>query len=145
MKKKFIVDLSDSELKYLIDIISTGKNSAKKILHSNILIKADLRNNWQDKEISKTFETTIGTVQRIRKRLVEEGLEEALNRKKHIRTRPRKFDGEQEAYLVAQACSPAPEGYSRWTLTLLQERIIELNIFESVSRETIRQTLKKMK
>lgn len=143
--KKYIVDLEVNELEYLINIISNGKNSAKKILHANILVKADLRSNWTDVKISNAFETSIGTAQRTRQRFVEEGLEEALSRKKPIRSRSRKFDGEKEAYLVAQACSPAPEGYSRWTLSLLKDRLISLNIVESVSRETIRQTLKKMK
>ena len=72
-------------------------------------------------------------------------MEEAVNRRKHIRRKARKFDGEKEAHLIAQACSEAPAGYSRWTLSLLKDKLIELNIVESVSRETIRQTLKKMK
>jgi transposase len=143
--KKYIVDLENNELEYLINIISNGKNSAKKILHANILIKADIRNNWTDETISHAFETSIGTVQRTRQRFVEEGLEEAVNRRKPVRSKSRKFDGDKEAYLIAQACSPAPEGYCRWTLSLLKDKLIELNIVESVSRETIRQTLKKMK
>ena len=98
---------------------------------------------WQDSQISEAFGISARTVERIRERLVQEGLESALNRAKPIRVKSRVIDGEKEAHLVALACADAPDGRSRWTLRLLGQHRVELGHVESVSHETIRQTLKK--
>lgn len=146
MKKKYIVRLTEDERKYLDDIIHKGKASAHKRLHAHILLKADISESgdkWQDGQISKAFDISTRTVERVRERLVEEGLESALNRAKREPARRRVIDGEKEAHLIALACGDAPEGYSRWTLRLLGEKMVELGHVESVSHETIRQALKK--
>ena len=125
-----------------------GKVSAIKRRHAEILLKADedrKGKSWKDSKISEAFEMRIVTVERIRKRFVEEGFEAALNGKSRNREKFRKFDGEKEAQLIAVACTKAPEGRNRWTLNLLADKMIELNIFESISKETIRTTLKKTK
>ncbi|SDI21987.1 helix-turn-helix domain-containing protein, partial [Nitrosomonas sp. Nm132] len=114
--------------------------------HAQILLKADenaLGESWQDSQISKAFGISTRTVERVRTRLVEEGLESALERAKPNRVRGRVIDGEIEAHLVALVCSDAPEGHSRWTLRLLGQRMVALGYVDSVSHETIRQTLKK--
>ena len=146
MKKKYIVRLTEDERKYLDDIIHKGKASAHKRLHAQILLKADISesgNKWQDGQISKAFDISTRTVERVRERLVEEGLESALNRAKREPARSRVINGEKEAHLIALACGDPPEGYSRWTLRLLGEQMVELGHVESVSHETIRQALKK--
>ena len=146
MKKKYIVRLTEDERKYLDDIIHKGKASAHKRLHAQILLKADISesgNKWQDGQISKAFDISTRTVERVRERLVEEGLESALNRAKREPARSRVINGEKEAHLIALACGEPPEGYSRWTLRLLGEQMVELGHVESVSHETIRQALKK--
>src|SRR5690606_26923863 len=97
-----------------------------------------------DQEIAKGLGINESTVRRIRKRFVEEGLEEAISRKKHSRTRPRKITGEEEAHLIAICCSSPPEGRNRWTLKLLAGRLVEMSVVESISPATVGRTLKKM-
>ena len=97
----------------------------------------------KDKEIAKVLGTSLRSIERVRKRFVEEGLERAVNPKPQKRYRSKNLDGAGEAFLVATACSQAPEGRVDWTLRLLSERLVECNITESISHETIRQTLKK--
>lgn len=146
MVKKYIVQLTEEERTELNDLVHKGKAAAHKRLHAEILLKAyisDLGNQWQDKQISQAFGISIRTVERVRERLVKEGLESALNRATPNRTKSRLINGENEAYLIALACSDAPEGYGRWTLRLLGQHMIELGYVNSVSHETIRQTLKK--
>lgn len=146
MTKKYIVRLMADERTYLHDLIHKGKVAAYKRLHAEILLKADiseLGEQWQDTLISEAFGVSTRTVERVRERFVQEGLEAALNRAKPSRARNRVIDGENEAHLIALACGDAPTGRSRWTLRLLGQRMVELGYVESVSHETVRQTLKK--
>ena len=138
--------LTEDERTYLESLIHTGKVAAHKRLHAEILLKADiseLGEKWLDKQIGEAFGITTRTVERIRERLVQEGLEPALNRASSTRVRERKIDGENEAHLVALMCGNAPEGRSCWTLRLLGQSMVELGYVENISHETIRQTLKK--
>lgn len=138
--------LTEDERTYLEGLIHKGKVAAHKRLHAEILLKADiseLGERWQDKQIGETFGISTRTVERVRERLVQEGLESALNRAVPTRARKRKIDGENEAHLVALMCGDAPDGRSRWTLRLLGQRMVELGYVESVAHETIRQALKK--
>jgi Homeodomain-like domain len=147
LAKKYIVRLTEDERTYLESLIHTGKVAAHKRLHAEILLKAyisELGEKWLDKQIGEAFGITTRTVERIRARLVQEGLESALNRASSTRVRERKIDGENEAHLVALMCGNAPEGRSRWTLRLLGQSRVELGYVENISHETIRQTLKKM-
>lgn len=145
--KKYIVELSDKERCYLQRIIKTGKAAARKIQHAHILLAADSGPKgpaWIDKKIAQAFSVGHATVERIRKRLVEHGLEDALTRRRSPSgPRRRKLDGDAEARLTALACSKAPEGKSRWTVRLLTDKLVELQIVDSIGRETVRTTLKK--
>lgn len=146
MKKKYIVRLTQEERKNLLALMSKGKTSARKLAHARILLEADVSQGGRpktDKEIAAMFHVDSKSVKKIRQRLVEEGLEEALTRKKHARTRPPKLDGESEAHLVALCCSEAPKGRQRWTMQLLADKLVELNIVDTVSPATICRTLKK--
>jgi len=142
MNKKYIVDLQQEERQDLSRIIRSGKHSARKIRWAHALLKAD--NGWKDQQISEALDISLPTVQRIRQRFVEEGLEIALGAHSHM-PRPylQRLDGEQEAKLIALACSQAPEGYTRWSLRLLAEKVVELEIVERVSYQTVRRVLKK--
>ena len=144
--KKYKVILSDEERMLLKSLISTGKAAARKLAHARILLacaESDAGRGASDTEVAKTVHVSRPTAERVRKAFVEEGLERALNHKRPRQTRPSVFDGESEAQLIALACSPAPEGRSRWTMRLLADRLVELEVFETVSHETVRQTLKK--
>ncbi len=146
MPKKYIVRLSADERKELKALVNKGKAAAYKRLHAQVLLKADISKNglrWTDKKISEAFDIGLRTVERIRQRLVEGGLESAINRAKQERTKSRKLDGDQEAYLIALSCGEPPEGRARWTLRLLANRLVELDYVEGISHETIRQVLKK--
>ena len=147
LAKEYIVRLSEEERTDLESLIHKGKVAAHKRHHAEILLKADISElgaKWLDSQISEAFGILTRTVERVRERLVQEGLEAALNRAKPIRVKSRVIDGEKEAHLLALACSDAPDGRSRWTLRLLGQQMVELGHVESVSHETIRQTLKKM-
>ena len=127
-------------------MIHKGKVAAHKRPHAETLLKAnisELGTKWTDSQISEAFGISTRTVERVRERLVQGGIESALNRAKPIRVNSRVIDGEKGAHLLALACSDAPDGRSRWTLRLLGPRMVELGHVESVSHETIRQTLKK--
>jgi len=144
--KKYRVRLTDVERDYLKQLISKGKVSARKLTHAHILIHADesvATGGLNDVDIAKAAHSSRLTVERVRKRCVEEGLESALTPKVQARRRAKKLDGEGEAFLIATACSAAPEGYADWTLKLLAERLIECEIVDSISGETVRKTLKK--
>jgi len=143
--KKYRVKLTEEERKCLKLLISKGKASARKIIHANVLLHADetVTGSLKDTAIAEAIHISLLTVERVRKRFVEEGLESALNPKVQKRRRAKKLDGEAEAFLVATACSPAPEGYNDWTLKLLAERLVECEIVDSISGETVRKTLKK--
>ena len=146
MAKKYIVRLSEDERTELKNLVRIGKVAAHKRLHAEILLIADvsdLGDQWQDQAISNAFGISTRPVERVRERLVKEGLEAALNRAKSNRVKSRVIDGENEAHLIALACGDAPDGRSRWTLRLLGQQMVKLGYVESVSHETIRQTLKK--
>lgn len=146
LAKKYIVRLTEDERTYLDDLIHKGKVAAHKRLHAEILLKADIGDSgekWPDSEISEAFGVSVRTVERVRKCLVQQGLDSALNRAKPIRVRSRVIDGDNEAHLIALACGDAPDGRSSWTLRLLGQHMVELGYVASVSHETIRQTLKK--
>lgn len=144
--KKFGVKLTEEERDYLTQLISQGKIAARKLTHAQILLHADEASetgSLKDREIAKAVHSSRLTVERVRKRFVEEGLDCALNPKVQKRRRPKKLDGEAEAFLIATACSTAPEGRSDWTLQLLSNRLVECEIVDSISGECVRQTLKK--
>lgn len=146
MKKKYIVTLTQAERQQLSDMIAAGKGAARRLAHARILLKADQSPDGPgllDDAIAEAVEVSRPTVERVRKLFVEEGLQTALNRRLPRRTYLRKLDGEQEARLIAEACSAPPEGNVRWTLRLLADRLVELEIVDSVSHETVRQVLKK--
>ena len=146
MAKKYIVRLSSEERIELETIVSKGKVAAHKRLHAQVLLKADISEAgpcWTDAQISDAFDITVQTVENIRQRLVQKGLDAAIKRAKRSGTRLTKLDGEQEAYLVALTCSDPPEGRARWSLRLLADQMVELNYVDEISHETLRQTLKK--
>jgi hypothetical protein len=144
--KKYRVKLTTDERDYLTQLLSKGKASARKITHAQILLHADEsapEGSLKDDDISKAVLISRLTVERVRKRFVEESLESALNPKVQTRRRAHKLDGSAEAFLVATACSSSPEGYSNWTLQLLADKLVECEIVDSISGETVRKTLKK--
>ncbi len=142
MTKKYIVTLMEEERMSLKSMLSFGKHSTRKLTRARILLKAD--ENWTDERIQEALDVSIPTIERVRQRFVEEGLKAALNRRAPNRQYERKLDGQAEAHLIAVACSPPPEGRTRWTLHMLAEKLIVLQEIEisSVSHETIRQVLK---
>jgi len=145
-KKKYIVTLTAEERGFLRDLISKGKAAAFKQRHARILLKTDQGpqgDGWTDEKIEQALEVNASTVERLRRRFVEEGLEAALQRKEQKNRRAKKIDGEAEAQLVAIACSKPPEGRKSWTLKLLTDQLVSLEIVDSVSLETVRKTLKK--
>lgn len=144
MPKKYIVRLSEEERADLEKLISSGSNAARKLNHARILLKANVDgSHWTDEQIKEALDTSISTIERVREAFVEEGLEAALNQKRPRKAKEGKLDGEQEAHLIALACSPSPEGRKRWTLRLLADKMVALEYVDSLSYETVRQTLKK--
>lgn len=146
VRKKYIVSLTPEEREGLEHLTTTGKVAAYKMNHARILLKADTNQEdggWTDEAISQALDISVATIERVRQRFVETSLDSALSRQVQQQRKPRRLDGEQEAHLVAITCSKAPEGHARWSLRLLAERMVELEYVESVSHETIRQTLKK--
>jgi hypothetical protein len=145
MKKKYIVRLSDEERQRLQLIVKTLSGSPGKVKRANILLKADVDgSNWTDQQIAVAFNCRTKTVENVRQRLIDHGLEQTLNGKPaEMPQRMKCLDGEQEAKLIALRLSPPPKGYHRWTLRLLAEQVVVLEIVESISHETVRQTLKK--
>jgi transposase len=146
MNKKFIVRLTDGEREQLAVLVGRGKGDARKMTRARILLKADagdLGPGWTDEQIATAFDVSPLTIHRVRQRFVERGLDATLTRRTQARRRPRKFDGDLEAKLIALACSQPPAGRRRWTLRMLADQLVELGCFGGVSHETIRQTLKK--
>jgi hypothetical protein len=145
--KKYIVTLTTEERQDLLDLIASGKGAAKKLAHARILLKADSSpggSAWADGPIAQAVEVSIATVERVRQRFVEQGLEAALVRKPQERpSRELTLDGRAEAHLIALACSPPPEGRAVWTMKLLADKLVELEVVAAVSDETVRRTLKK--
>lgn len=144
--KKYRVKLTEDERNELIGLKSRGKIAARKLNHIQMLLLADEASEsggWKDADIAQATSVSPMSVERVRKRFVEQGLESAINPKVSKRVYSRKLDGEAEAFLVSTACSSAPKGYSDWTMQLLADRLIECNIVDSISSECVRQTLKK--
>jgi transposase len=145
--KKYVVRLSAEERDRLNELIRKGKRSAQLLTKARILLKADVSDageGWSDSRIAAALDTSIATVERTRRQLVEEGFEAVLARKYNSNSaRPRIFDGAAEAKLIALTRSPAPEGFARWSLRLLEEKVVELHIVERASDNTIGRTLKK--
>ena len=145
MLKTYIVRLSQEERQYLQNLVSTGKTAAYKIKHANILLNIDVNGQgWTDEKAAAAFSCHRNTVANLRERLVKEGIEPALNRKPS-KTPPRQtiIDGEVEAKLIALRCGEPPAGQARWTLRLLADIAVELEIVPAISHETVRQVLKK--
>jgi transposase len=145
--KKYVVRLSAEEREQLGALIRKGKSSAQRLMKARILLKADVSEDgegWSDSQIVEALETSATTVYRTRQQLVEEGLEAVLSRKKPSRPSVLPiFDGEKEAKLIALACSEPPKGRSRWTLRMLENKVVELDIVERASDSTIGRVLKK--
>lgn len=144
--KKYRVRLSEEEQEELKGLVSRGRAAAYRQTHARILLLADEAQDggeMKDEEIARVLKVGSATVERVRRRCVEEGVEAALGRRQQVNRRPRKLDGAGEARLVAMACSQPPEGRAGWTLQLLADRLVECEIVESISTETVRQTLKK--
>ena len=145
--KKYVVNLSADERKQLEDFVHKGKRSALLLTKARILLKADTSEageGWRNVRIAKALDTSLTTILRTRRQLVEEGFEAVLTRKYNPNSaRPRIFDGAAEAKLIALACGPAPAGYAKWSLRLLEEKVVELNIVGTASDNTFGRTLKK--
>jgi transposase len=141
---KYVVRLTEDERQSLQGLLSQKRVGADRALRARILLKADLDGDaWPDSEIADAFDVGLSTIHRLRQRVVEDGLEAGLSRRPMSVRRATKLDGQQEARLIAIACSPAPEGRARWTLRLLADKLVELEVVDSIGRETVRQTLKK--
>lgn len=146
MAKLYRVTLTQAERQDLQELISRGKGAARKLAHARILLQADESNRGPgrtDEQIAEALETTTRTIERLRERFVEQGLEAALVPSRSKRIYTRKLDGKQEAKLIALACSKPPAGKRRWTLRLLAEQMVVLTVVDELSHETVRQTLKK--
>ena len=145
MNKRYVVRLCAQEREQLKALVSKGKAAAYKIKHAHILLAADANGPaWTDCRIAEAFSVHEKTVRNVRERLVTQGLEGALNRKqRQAPPREKILDGAKEARLIALACSQAPPGRSRWTLRLLADKLVELEVVDSISYETVRRTLKK--
>ncbi len=145
--KKYLVNLSREERDTLTKTITSGRGPARMFTRARILLKADQGDhgpNWSDEKISDALDVTVQTIERIRKQFVEEGFDAVLSRRQYTQKVSRKkIDGNVEAHLIALSCSKPPQGYVRWTLRLLADKIVELGYVESISHEAIRQTLKK--
>jgi hypothetical protein len=144
MLKKYIVRLSNPERETLKGVTKKPGVAAQRARRARILLKADVEGpGWTDARIAEAFDCRTQTVENIRESLVTEGFEIALNGKPKSRVRGKVLDGEQEAKIIALRLGPPPQGFSNWTLRLLAERAVALEIVESVSYETVRRTLKK--
>lgn len=145
MNKKYIVRLSDEEREQLKAVVKKLKGSSQKVRRAQILLKADADGaGWTDLRIAEAFSCRVQTIENLRKRLVTEGFEIALNGKPRSRApRENLLDGKQEAKVIALRLGKPPEGFANWSLRLLADHVIELGIVDSISHETVRQTLKK--
>ena len=144
MPKKYVVRLTDAEREILSGLLKRQRVAAQKVRRARILLKADADGpNWTDAKIAEAFDCSTRSVEGLRERLVTEGFEVALYGKPKSRVRGKVLDGEQEAKVIALRLGPPPKGFANWTLRLLAERAVALEIVESVSHETVRRTLKK--
>ena len=144
MAIRYAVDLTDAERAELREIISKNKAKRSTIVNAYILLKADRTCGWTNADIAAAYEVSTKKVEQLKKRFVEDGFEAALSRKPVTNAHRRKITGEEEAHLLALYCSQVPEDHERWTLRMLAEKMVELDIIDSVSHETIRRTFKKM-
>jgi transposase len=145
MAKKYIVRLAPEERDELTALVRKGKTQAYRIKHANVLLAADADGPaWTDEQIAEAFGCHVQTVSNVRQRFVEQGLTAALERKKQVApSRQRILDGEQEARLIALACSAPPDGRAKWTLQLLADQFVRLEVVDAISDQTVRRTLKK--
>jgi hypothetical protein len=145
MQKKYIVRLTDSERATLTEVVKKLKGSSQKVRRAQILLKADVNGPaWTDAKIAESIGCRTKTVENVRERLVTMGFEVTLNGKAREQPpRPNRLNGEQEAKVIAMRLGPPPKGFANWSLRLLAEQVVELEIVESISHETIRQALKK--
>ena len=145
MAKKYVVRLTSSERDGLENLVSTGKTQAYRIKHANILLAVDADGpGWDDEQAAEAFGCHVNTVFNIRQRFVELGFDAALERKKQSSpSRQRVLDGEKEARLIALACSQPPAGRAKWTLQMLADELVTLEVVETISGQTVRRTLKK--
>ena len=144
--RKYRVQLTGEERQELKALVSRGRAAAYRQTHARILLLSDEAQGdgaMKDEEIARSLQIGSATVERVRRRCVEEGVEAALGRREQLRRRPKKLDGSGEAHLIALACSDPLEGRASWTLKLLADRLVEREIVASISPETVRQTLKK--
>ena len=146
-KKRYVVQLTDDERDFLTQLIARKGVAARKRTRAQILLKADAGEHgpgWIDQRFAEAFDVSSRTVENVRRRLVEEGLDAAISRKPQCRpSRQKLLDGEKEARLVAICCSQVPAGHTRWTLRMLADELVRLEIVEDISRETVRKVLKK--
>ncbi len=147
MNRKYIVRLDGKERLRLEQLVGVGRAAAYRIRHANILLavdESDAGPKMKDVDAARAFNVSVRSIESLRKRLAEEGLDAALDRKKQVRPSIEKmFDGEKEAQLIAIACGPKPAGRARWTLELLADRVVTLKIAEHCSPQTVMRTLKK--
>jgi transposase len=137
---KYVVDLTEEEREQLLQLLRKGRSPARKLARARILLQAD--EGRSDEQVAQALHVGSATVGRVRQRFVEEGLEAALTERPRPGKRP-KLTGKEAAHLIAIACSDPPEGHSRWTLRLLADKAVELGFTDSITRETVRQMLKK--
>ena len=147
--KKYIVTLTEEERRVLLNLTSKGKHRSQKILNALILLGCDMgeyqTRRSTNEEIARVLKISMKKIDRVKKRFVEEGFDIALNRRKGSRIYKKKADGDFEAHLVALSCSEPPEGFARWSLRLLADKVVELDYIDSISHEAIRRILKKTK
>jgi transposase len=145
MAVRYVVTLTEPERNELQELISKNKANRHTIVNAFILLKADKASSWSNQAISQAYQVSTKKVEQVKKRFVEEGYEAALYRKPVTNMHRRKMTGEEEAHLIALCCSEPPPGYATWTLRLLADKMVECHLVDSLSHETVRQTLKKMK
>ncbi len=145
--KKYSVKLSKEQRQQIEQEVKTGKGPARQLTHARILLKADEGEEgpgWSDEQIREALEVSVPTIERVRRRFDEHGLEDALTRRPQPeRPSKRKIDGEQEAHLIALCCSQAPDGYEHWSMRLLADKMVALGYVEQVSHNSVWETLKK--
>jgi len=145
--KKYIVTLTKEEREVLGGLVSKGKHQSQKILNALILLDCDTgdyqTNRSKNEEIARVLNISMRKIDRVKKRFVEDGFDAALDKKKTERVYEKKADGEFEAHLIALSCSDPPEGFARWSLRLLADKMVELNYIDSISHEAVRRVLKK--
>lgn len=145
MPKKYIVCLSETERKKAEEIVNRLSGTSQKVRRAQILLQSDTCGpNWPDSQIASAYRCRVRTVENTRRRFVEHGFTECIDRKKRINPpSPKLLDGKQEAFIIAMRLGSAPKGYSTWSLRLLARKVVERGLVDSISHETIRKTLKK--